>query len=481
MFLASPLTRIEVSSPASTALQAMHGVEIEWKLMSVTYHLLNMRGRPAHGKPASEKTHTSEAPLETPPLATWRDRAKNARMPQAESMTKKAGVVDAQTDRDSFEKPHTPGPQIKTETAERGMPTLQVLYDTEKACRIATQAENERLRAELVSMKQQGNAENKLLREELESVKQLDAENELLREELESVKQLDAENELLLEELESAKLQGEAEIELLKEKLESTRRALEMAESRLKILQLEADRPLWEAAKKKREENQRAERAKEEERRRAAEVEESRRKMREFQEQEKARKSAAEKERMRRQAEEKARREKEEQEREQRETAQRERERLWKAATEAEEARCEKRDEQMFGAGAWTPLRALERLKLQVAEFEKIKFSEGQPLTFRVIPWPVLTDPLDSDIEQIEWNAVEAFFTRAKIQLATNAEYNGLVEKVHRLFHPDKWKSRNLLVTVLDEELRKSLETAGNVVAQAMTPIWRKSRGYLDH
>ncbi|KAF8218101.1 hypothetical protein K438DRAFT_1525663, partial [Mycena galopus ATCC 62051] len=74
--------------------------------------------------------------------------------------------------------------------------------------------------------------------------------------------------------------------------------------------------------------------------------------------------------------------------------------------------------------------------------FDKIQFSEAQPLTFRVIPWPVLTNPLDSDIEQIDWNAVEAFFTRAKIQLATNAEYHGLVEKVHRLFHPDKWKSR---------------------------------------
>ncbi|KAF8218107.1 hypothetical protein K438DRAFT_1531113, partial [Mycena galopus ATCC 62051] len=75
--------------------------------------------------------------------------------------------------------------------------------------------------------------------------------------------------------------------------------------------------------------------------------------------------------------------------------------------------------------------------------FEKIKFSEGQPLTFGIIPWPVLVDPLDLEIEQIDWNTVEAFFTRAKIQLAANvAEYNGLVEKVHRLFHPDKWKSR---------------------------------------
>jgi flagellar biosynthesis GTPase FlhF len=252
-----------------------------------------------------------------------------------------------------------------------------------------------------------------------------------------------------------------------------------MSESRLKILQLEADRPLWEAAKKKREENERAERAKVEERRRAEEVEESRRKMWEFQEQDRVRKHATEeaerKERLRKEEEENARRE--EEEREAREKL--EREKRWRAATQAEEERCQKHDETTWGAGAWTPARAVERLKLQMEEFDKIKFSQTQPLTFHVIPWPVLTDPLDLDIEQINWDGVEAFFSRAKGQFGVNvAGYNSLVEKVHRLFHPDKWKSRRLLVTVMDEELRKSLEEAGNVVAQAMTPIWRRSKGY---
>ncbi|KAJ7723290.1 hypothetical protein DFH07DRAFT_856064 [Mycena maculata] len=267
-----------------------------------------------------------------------------------------------------------------------------------------------------------------------------------------------------------------------------------MAESRLKILQLESDRPLWEKAKKKREEDEKAECAKAEERRRAVEVEESRRKMREFQEQERERKRAAaeakEKERLRREAEEKARQEKEERERKAREQAERarqareardkrEREARWKAATQAEEVRCAQRDEQLWGAGAWTPARALERLKLQLDDFDKIKFSEAQPLTFRAVPWPVLTDPLDIDIEQINWEAVETFFARAKVQMLADIEgYSSLVGKVHRAFHPDRWKARGVLVSVMDEELRTSLETAGNVVAQAMTPLWRKSKGY---
>ncbi|KAF8218102.1 hypothetical protein K438DRAFT_18254 [Mycena galopus ATCC 62051] len=233
------------ASEASTALQAMHGVEIGWKFMSVSYHLLNMRGGPAPDKPASEKTPTSEAPPETPAQS---EPPPAASTPAFLAMDSAwcilafflLSLVNAQTDKDPSAKPHAPGPQIKTETAERSMPALQVLYDTEKECRIATQAENESLRAELVSVKQQGDAENELLREELESVKQRgDAENKLLREELESVKQQgDAENKLLREELESVKQQGDAENKLLREELESVKQ--HDAENKLLLEELES-------------------------------------------------------------------------------------------------------------------------------------------------------------------------------------------------------------------------------------------------
>ncbi|KAJ7434529.1 hypothetical protein B0H11DRAFT_1640459, partial [Mycena galericulata] len=76
-------------------------------------------------------------------------------------------------------------------------------------------------------------------------------------------------------------------------------------------------------------------------------------------------------------------------------------------------------------------------------EFDKIKFSEAQPLTFRAVPWPVLTDPFDLDIEEISWAAVEDFFSSVKWQVGVNvAEYSNLVGKVHRAFHPDRWKAR---------------------------------------
>ncbi|KAJ7694897.1 hypothetical protein B0H17DRAFT_1199045 [Mycena rosella] len=390
-----------LASEASAAMAAMHGAEIQWRSLSVTYRVLKKGSDakpepPRRGIPAETKRPTPSPKPTTPSLKPTRPPQTNNEPSTNENITQLNDKIK----------------------------TLEGLYAAEVEERTAAQAENARLRDEL----------------------------------------------------------------------ESTKRGLEMAESRLKILQLEADRPLWERAKKKREEDEKAEVARDEQRRRAAELEESRRKMREFQAQDEERKRAAEEaekaERLRREAEEKARQEKEEQERKAREKAERERkakearekrerEQRWKAATQAEEARCAMCDEERWSAGAWTPARALERLRLQMDEFDRIKFSEAQPLTFRVIPWPVLTDPLDLDVEQIDWDAVEMFFARAKAQMADNvAEYNSLVERVHRMFHPDKWKARGVLLTVMDEELKGVLETAGNVVAQAMTPLWRKSKGY---
>jgi hypothetical protein len=110
-------------------------------------------------------------------------------------------------------------------------------------------------------------------------------------------------------------------------------------------------------------------------------------------------------------------------------------------------------------------------------EFDKVKFSEAQPLTVEVVPWPVLTKPFDLKVGQLNWSMVEAFYTSTKREMvSTPAEYNGLLEKTHRMFHPDKWKC--LFNTVLDEAQRKSLEAAVNVVSQAITPLWRKSKGY---
>ncbi|THU93432.1 hypothetical protein K435DRAFT_861518 [Dendrothele bispora CBS 962.96] len=118
----------------------------------------------------------------------------------------------------------------------------------------------------------------------------------------------------------------------------------------------------------------------------------------------------------------------------------------------------------------------LSRFKLIMDEFEKTKFSINTPMTALSILWSVLDDPIQFDVENVQWDSVEKFFGSVQLMVDTS-EYKALVEKSHKMFHPDRWRSRNLLSTVMEENERCTLERAGNIVSQAITPIWRKSRG----
>ena len=143
-----------------------------------------------------------------------------------------------------------------------------------------------------------------------------------------------------------------------------------------------------------------------------------------------------------------------------------------------ERLRCRERDESMFQLcpkGLWSDWHALKRFSIISEEFDDIKFCDEQPLTLENVPWPLVHSPEDLDIDLVTWTAIETFFTCARTLMAAT-EYKILVEKTHRRFHPDKWKSRRLLATVFDDALRDRLETAGNTVAQAVTPLWLASK-----
>ena len=188
-----------------------------------------------------------------------------------------------------------------------------------------------------------------------------------------------------------------------------------------------------------------------------------------------ARKAKEEQEqRAREEAEKKAREIREKQEREK--WAAEQRRKRYELAAGKERVRCRKRDEAWWPRHAfWSHNDALARFRLLSTEFDTIKFCDTQPLTFESVPWPVLCSPHSLSIDDIDWQAVEDFFMQVKLML-NDAEYKVLVEKTHRRFHPDKWRSRALLMTVADNELQRRLEEAGNIVAQAMTPIWSRSR-----
>ncbi|KIK67425.1 hypothetical protein GYMLUDRAFT_156896 [Collybiopsis luxurians FD-317 M1] len=219
---------------------------------------------------------------------------------------------------------------------------------------------------------------------------------------------------------------------------EDSVRAAAIAESRRKLAELEADRPLWEAAAKQRALREKAEqeairlKAKEREwaEMRRAEDEsqaEARRKAREAKEREEA---------ARREREEIDRREREEAEKRKRERAQR---------------------HERWLHGTWTVNRALERYKILSEAFDTTKFNAYDPLSFDVVPWPVVTPSATLSVEDVDWAAVEKFFHAIKRNMRPQ-DYKTLVEKSHRRFHPDRWRSRGLLKTVADEAERGCLE-----------------------
>ncbi|KAG6378162.1 hypothetical protein JVT61DRAFT_13852 [Boletus reticuloceps] len=209
--------------------------------------------------------------------------------------------------------------------------------------------------------------------------------------------------------------------------LETSRsREAEIAESIRKLRELEKDRPLWEAERKKREAHERAE---EEERLAKAE-----RRRREEEEELRQQREAAEQEK--RLVQEEAERRAREEELRQRKNRQRQQRQRWES-------------------GPWTTHRALERYRMLSDEFDTAKFTPGQ--------------------SDVDWSAVETFFATVKPHMRLQ-DYKEFVEKSHRRFHPDRWRARKIWAAVTDEVERGYLEVAANTVAQALTPIWRVAK-----
>ncbi|KAK0200088.1 hypothetical protein DFS33DRAFT_1400182 [Desarmillaria ectypa] len=237
-------------------------------------------------------------------------------------------------------------------------------------------------------------------------------------------------------------------------------RQLCVVNSRCKILELEGDKLLWEEARVKREQKEQKERETEQ-KRRAEEMSESMRKMEDEERQ---------KERLRKKVEDEARLERErvQAEREEKQRLQRQK---WHEATKAEKRRCQRRDKEKWNLESWTDSQAVERFLVLMVEFETMQYSESKPLTSSGIPWPVLTNPRrfkESDLD--DWQAVDSFFKFSRRHQEAHA-YKKMVMRARQMFHPDRWKSRSLLKTVMDESVRSSLEAAGNKVSQAVNAL----------
>lgn len=201
-----------------------------------------------------------------------------------------------------------------------------------------------------------------------------------------------------------------------------------IAESRRKLAELEADRPLWEAVAARRAEEERVEqlqRARAQEERRAAAAAKAQQEKRQREEIERIAREEVEKR-------ERARREK------------------------------EKRQRQSWLYGKWSQQRAMEKYLDLSKLFDETKFSPEYPLTVDAIPWPVLQSPSTFAVEDVTWQAVEEFFEAFRSKMRTQ-DFKNLVEKSHRRFHPDRWRSRSLLTSVADEVERGCLEVGASL------------------
>jgi hypothetical protein len=210
---------------------------------------------------------------------------------------------------------------------------------------------------------------------------------------------------------------------------EDVARKAAIAESRRKLAELEADRPLWESEAKKR-----MAREKMEEENRKAKAEAQRRA---------ATRAEAERREQARRVEREAEKHEDALRNEREEMAQRERDR--------------RQRQQRWTYGPWTEKRALERYRALSETFDTTKFSASEPLTAESVPWPVLQSPATFSVEDVNWATVEKFFEVVKGHMRPQ-DYKNFVEKSHRRFHPDRWRSRSLLKGVIDETERGCME-----------------------
>lgn len=209
---------------------------------------------------------------------------------------------------------------------------------------------------------------------------------------------------------------------------EDAAREAAIAESRRKLAELEADRPLWEEEARRRAQREKKEQE-EASRRRAEDLKRGEARNAEAARQAKSRREdQAREEAYMREQQERARRERDKRQRQQR-----------------------------WSYGPWTVQRALERYKSLSETFDSAKYTVDEPLSFDMVPWPVLNSPVTMSVEDVDWAAVEKFFDAVKPHMRLQ-DFKTFVEKSHRRFHPDRWRSRGVLKSVVDEAEKGCLE-----------------------
>jgi hypothetical protein len=120
----------------------------------------------------------------------------------------------------------------------------------------------------------------------------------------------------------------------------------------------------------------------------------------------------------------------------------------------------------------WTPRKALDQYNQLAAEFDSLRVSESAPLDMSKVPWPVLHAP-GYKLAQVDWSAVEAFFSQAEILLGgkKSPAWKELLKSSARRFHPDRWRARGLIGPYGGGQ---EVEDRVNDVAKALNPLYKE-------
>lgn len=124
----------------------------------------------------------------------------------------------------------------------------------------------------------------------------------------------------------------------------------------------------------------------------------------------------------------------------------------------------------------WNNAHAIETYQERCKTFDKASFDNVTPVTFDMVPWPVLKHPLELTKEDITASRVDEFFeTALRHRYVPYEKLKVLILKSIVRWHPDRWRSRGIF-NLVDGKEKALWEALVTEVAQSLMPMREEVR-----
>ncbi|KAE9395122.1 hypothetical protein BT96DRAFT_161031 [Gymnopus androsaceus JB14] len=104
-------------------------------------------------------------------------------------------------------------------------------------------------------------------------------------------------------------------------------------------------------------------------------------------------------------------------------------------------------------------------------EFDKTRFSDMHRASFREIPWPVLAPCSSITPNQVNCQSIRDFFIFVR-DIKGSPEQRRLLREARNRYHPDRWASKKVVLSVATELERIHVKQTGLVVSQEINRIF---------